>query len=69
MAVTYEQFNYDYKVDGDFVEFLNDKSSPPGNMELVFIQSLGSPFIDGARVPVTGEIRMQSVCYFMRKGA
>jgi len=68
MATIYAKFYYNYSVDGDFVEWLDNKGGPPNNWELVSILPYGSPFVGGARGGHTGEIAMRCVCYFKKPG-
>jgi len=69
MAITHAKFYYNYKVDGDFVTWLDDKASPPDNWELVAILPYGSPFVGGEREGHTGEVAMRCACYFRKQGA
>lgn len=66
MSVTYGEFYYNYKVDGDFVTWLNDKAKPPDNWELLILLPYGSPFVAGKREGHTGEVAMRCVCYFKK---
>ena len=69
MATKYEEHFYDYKVDGDFVAWLDTMGAPPNNLKLVSILPHGSPFVGGQRGGnPDGTVAMRCACYFEKMG-
>lgn len=67
MPFQYSEFYFDYSVDGDFMDWLNDKGKAPDNLELVDILPYGSAFETEPREPHSGTTAMRAACYFKKQ--